>query len=609
MKTLQIVLALFVVLAGELADAQPVTVNADAAVRYVLSCQKPNGAFGPTEMAYTDLAWTYPAVYTLKLLKAPIPNVDSCFRNGQQAWIEKAAWKNGPWYWSFFQKTDLYRLLAQKGPEEEGVTLGKSWQLRFKPRTSYLELRKYPEGEFFDITSLWYLVASAKNLNGQITNPGIASEFIRERQAKAGGFVEGQDSILHPVDSQAHLITTHDAVMTLLALGVPVPNREACISWIRSCQAADGGFRWSPTATVASNQSDVWYTWAAVEALKALGSAPSDPKACLRWLNGLQNADGGFGDRRGWGSRLYSTYYAVHAIQLLTGDARKNIASKQVVKTVEEIIPEGRYSIFQAHHKSPSGGREMVDSVAAMKLNLVGIKSTEKEILPGEAMSQKVKEARAYAAQKGYTIEIVECPENYSHKLVWFSGLKADHVSNFIIPPNLSAADRQAYDAAYAAGKMGLAWPAFKEQVIRPILNVKTLFYPELDYTMTNAYMVYDEGLDGKTGYNGVPGAHFGNSDWMRHFPYKERWIGRLTVVADGDAHGDIYQWRKWIDEFRNVYIANDYHYADYIDASLHGRSVCVIRYPSGEIRYYGAAPAVAYLKKHLKEWQWWIDK
>lgn len=593
---------------GAIATAQTVRGDADAVVHYVLSCQKQNGAFGPLEQAYTDVAWTYPAVYTLKLLNIPVPNADSCLRNGQQAWIEKAPWKNGPWYSSFFQKTDLYRLFGKEGPLEEGIAPGKSWQLAFKPRTSYLELRNYHTGEFFDLASLWCIVGTTKHLRASVANPEAANTFISSRQTSAGGFVEGLGATTRPTEAQAHLISTHDAVMTLTTLGLPVPNKQACINWIRSCQAPDGGFRWHPTATSYSNQSDVWYTWAALQTLDALSAKPSNSTACAQWLNALQNPDGGFGDRRGWASRLYSTYYAVESLRWLTGDARQGITPKQLDRAVDKVIPEGRYHIYQAHHKSPAGGPGMVDSVVAMGLNLIGIKSTEKAISPGEGMSQAVKEAREYAARKGYKLEIVECPENYSHKISWFSGLPADHVSNFIIPPGLSNSTLTTYNTAYQAGKTGLPWTAFTEQVIRPILGLKTLFYPELDYTMANAYMVYDEGLDGHVGYNAVPGAHFGNSDWMRHFPYKERWVGQLPIIADGDAHGNIVQWRKWIDEFRNVYIATDYHYQAYIDASIQNRSVCVIRYATGEIRYYGAPAAVAYLKKHRQEWQWWPE-
>jgi hypothetical protein len=395
--------------------------------------------------------------------------------------------------------------------------------------------------------------------------------------------------------------------MTLKGLGVPVPEAKACISWLRSCQTPAGGFKWSPVSGMPSNQPDVWYTWAAVNALHALGSEPQDVKACVRWLNSLQNHDGGFGDRPGWNSRLYSTYYAVHSLTTLTGDARKGIVPKKLLKSQTEIIPEGKYAIFQAHHKSPPGGQEMVDSVVAMGLHFVGVKSKEEENVDG--MSAVVREARAYAKQKGYAVEIVDLPENYQHRLRLFSGLPAHHLSNVIIPPDLSPEMRQRYEASYAAGKKGLEWEAFKEQVIRPMLEMNTLFYPELDYTMLNAYLVYDDGLDGQVGFNAIPGAHFGNFDWMRHFPYKERWIGQSPIIADGDAHGDIYKWGKHLNEFRNVFLAKSYHFADYVDASLNGRSVCVIRMPTGEVRYYGAPAAVAYLKKHRADWQWWKDE
>ncbi len=591
---------------GQSSMAQTVTVDADAAARYVLSCQKPNGAFGPSDMAYTDLAWTYPAVYALKLLDVPVPRADSCFKNGRQSWIEKAAWKNGPWYWSFFQKVDLYRLYNQPGFDEPDVAVGLPWTLNYKPRTSYRELRRYPVGEFFDLASLSQLVLSAQTLGSPIANPKIAGAFVTQRQAPSGGFVEGLDSLTKPTNEKAHLVATYEAVMILTELGIPVPNTRKCIAWLRSCQTPTGGFRWSPSASSYSNQPDVWYTWAAIRALRALGSEPANPTACLAWLNSLQNPDGGFGDRPGWPSRLYSTYYALHSAQLLAGSARRGITQKQLTQENQPLIPEGKYRIFQAAHKSPQGDSGMVDAAAAMGFNLLAVKTTEKQIDPAEGMSRMVKQARAYAKRKNYPLEIVDFPENYSHRLQWPSGQRADHVSNLLIPPDLSPSKLSTYKAAYEAGKLGLPWTAFQQQVVQPMLNLNTLFYPELDYTMTNAYQVYDAGLDGQAGYNAIPGAHFGNSDWMRHFPYKERWIGQLPIVADADAHGDIEEWREHLNEFRNLYIARDYHYSHYIDAAKNGRLVCVIRYDSGEIRYYGAPAAVAYLKKHRPEWQWW---
>ena len=590
--------------------AQEKFVDAQSASEFILSCRKPNGAFGPAGQNYTDLAWTYPAIHALKILDTRIDNEASAFANGHQSWIEKNPWKNGPWYWSFYQKAMLFKLHGKKGQFEEDVRFGQSWTVNYVPRRSYTEFRNYPRGQFFDMSSLSHMVLAIDQLEGKLDNPDYAGNYIASRQAPGGGFVDDVRQDPEPEDAKAHIVISWDAVMTLTALGLPVPNKEKCIAWIQSCQMPTGGFRWSPTASDHSNKEDVWYTWSAVLALDALGARPKDTEGCVQWLNALQNADGGFGDRPGWNSRLYSTYYAVHALEALTGNARKAIKNKRVVAKTD-VIPEGRYKVFQAQHKTPGGGTGMVDSLAAMKLNLVGVKSREMDTASETGIYASIDKARDYAQHRGYALEVLAAPENYSHKLRWISGQRADHVSNFLVPPELSEKEVTIYRDAYMSGRKGLPWEKFKSEVIKPLFALRSgnLFYPELDYTMLNAYMVYDDGLDGKPGYNAVPAAHFGNIDWIRHFPYKERWEGVLPFIADGDAHGNMLKWYPNLLQYRNVYIAEDYDFEHYVDASANGRSVCVIVMPDGEIRYYGAKPAIAYLKKHLREWQWWENQ
>lgn len=585
-------------------------VNASSAVSYLLIHQKENGAFGPNNKEYSDLAWNYPAIHALKILGATIPKEKEAFENGNKSWMEMNPWKNGPWYWSFYQKALLYNIYGISDTDfEEGVKRSQNWTIQFKPRRDYLELREYPKGLFFDIPSLWHMLGGVFLLDGNILNKQYVEDYLKNRQAENGAFVDDVTDTPTPTNAETNLIITSDVVLTLKGLGSKIPNAAKCIQWLQTCQTDSGGFGYSPDSKELSNQADVWYTWAAIRALKALGAEPKNTKKCMEWLNSLQNYDGGFGDMPGWKSRIYSTYYAVSAFNDLTGNATSAIVSKQREQHIK-VIPEGKYSIFEAHHKSPSGGEGMIDSIVAMKLNLIGVKSKEKDVDLNKGISPLVAKVREYAEKKGYPLEVLEFPENYSHNLIWPNGQKADHVSNFLIPPKLSSSEGQIYKKAFEAGQAGLTWDNFRREVIHPIKNLKTgtLFYPEMDYTIVNAYRVYDEGLNGGDGYNAVPGAHFGNIDWVRHFPYKERWEGVLPIVADGDAHANIVKWRKNLLQFRNVYIASSYLFKDYIDASLHGRSVCVIHMPSGAIRYYGSNEAVAYLKKHLKEWQWWKD-
>ncbi len=600
-----VIVLIYLVFSCCTAFAQNIPVNTHSTIQFLLAHQKPNGAFGPADMDYTDVAWTYPAVQALKTLGVSIPNPDSCYHNGHQPWIEKASWKNGPWYWSLHQKANLYRLMDRDGELEAGMSPGMELEIVFKKRTNYTEFRDYVKGEFYDITTLWYIIEAIGYLNGNITNPEYAQQFILARQTTQGGFEDLLDDRKESTPERAHVLVTCHAVLALQALNLPVPHKEKIVDWLRSLQDSTGGFKWNPNAESTSNLPDVWYTWAAVRTLKALGSEPTDPVACLRWLNSLQNADGGFGDRPGWDSRLYSTCYAVQTLEMLTGKPGQAIIAKEFPATFHDTIPEGVYSIFQAHHKSPVGGAEMVDAIADMGINLIAVKTTEKTLYESNGVTEVVQQAREYARDQNYPLEIVDAPENYSHQLVWFSGMDGNHVSNYMIPPDISNAHWPGLVIAHEAGKKGLPWKQFKSEVIDPVSDIGNLFYPELDYTMTNAYMVYDEGISG-VGYTAVPAAHFGNYDWVRHFPYKERWVGQLPMIADGDAHADIDKWRKNLESFRNVFIAKSYHYYDYIDASQNGRSVCVIRMPTGAVRYYGSKAAVVYLKKHIKTWKWW---
>lgn len=587
--------------------ARAAEVDAASAVRFLLSHEKANGAFGPLGHGHTDLAWNYPAVHALVLLGQPVPRAEEAFRNGRGAIYLEEGSHHKIWAWDIYQRAQLARVLKRDpGPEYD---LKGRWKLEYFDRAGWYYPRISPQklkariAHFHDVSSLWHLVAAVTASGGTVENPEVARDFLLPRQCPGGGFEDAYRAAAPRDDSAAHVVATADAVLALRALGQEVPSREACAAWLRSCQAADGGFRWNPLNEAHSNKPDAWYTWCAVLALKELGSEARDREGCLAWINSLQNADGGFGDRPGWNSRLYSTYYAVHALHGLAGDAAKAIRKKDVAPDAASI-PEGAYSIFQAHLKSPSGGAEMVEAARAMGFNLVGVKTNTPD-----GPRVPVEEARRHAREKGYPLELAGNPENYEHKLQWLGGHPAHHVSNWLVPPGMTDDQRRRFSAADAAGRQGLPWPRYKAQVIAPVLETGTLFYPEMDYGMTNAYMVYDDGLDGRPGYNAVIGAlGWPPWDWVRFFPYRERWVGRLPMVADGDAHGDVGKWAERLDRQRVLYIAKGHGLSHFLDACRDGRTVCVIRRGDdrSELVLYGAPPAVAYARKHVELWKWW---
>jgi len=550
--------------------ADGVTVSAGSAVGYLLSCQKANGAFGPPDQEYTDLAWTYPAVHALHLLGESVPRPEDCYLNGVTAFDRTP-------FWSRYQLEMLGRILRAN---------------EYSP----------PKASDLSCDSLHSLWCESVVRGFPVGNRKEALAYVLARQKRDGSFVDGD---LGSVETRtSHVVWTFYAIAIAESLNSDRPHKAACIEWLKSCQAKSGGFRWSPIESVHANYEDVWYAWAAVLALKSLDAEPNDVEKCIDWVNALQSADGGFADKPGWRSRLYSTYYAVHILHALTGDATSAIRSKTVAARSPAPIAKGKYRIFQAHSKSPPGGPEMVDAVHEMGIDLVGVK----------AYPHEMTDAYAYAKQRRLPVTLLSNPEFYPHQLRFLDGRSGNHVANFMIPLDLSETDRAIYASANSVGQQDLTWPEYQNKVIAPMMKLGTLFWPEWDagraqWGMLDAYLSYDDGVFGRPGYNAVHAASkLAGQDRIRLYPWRERYVGLLPFIADCDAHGDIRKYAPALNLYRNIYIAKTNSFEDYLDASLNGRSVCVLRtedVPSG-IVYYGAPAAVDYIKRHQNAWKWW---
>jgi len=584
-------------------------VDAQSVVQFLLAHQKENGAFGPMGHQHTDLAWNYPAVHALILLGEVIPRADDCFRNGQDALYKHPGSHNTNFAWDIYQRAQLAACLNHRG--EEGLNLSETWTLQYQDRKGQYYFRipdnliKKRVAPFCDIPTLCYWVEAIATSGGRIQNPDVGLAFLRSRQLPSGAFVDayrGEDA----TEDNAHVVATAQAVSVFQSLGERVPRSNECVAWIRSCQDASGGFRWHPSHICPSNIPDVWYTWVAVRALASLDAKPADVNGCLGWLNSLQNPDGGFGDRPGWNSRLYSTYYAVHALSILNasaGGARAAVTRKKATVT-RKIIPERKYRIYQASLKTPPGGPEMVEVARKLRINFLGVKDNSPNTPP-----VPISVARSYIKERGYPMEVVSIPEQYGHQLKWVGGHPANHVANFFLPLGDSPAIKEFLTAVENAGRQGLPWRDYVEKVIRPVVQKGSLFYPELDYEMMNAYIVYDDGLEEGSGYNAVIGGlGWPIWDWIRMFPYRERWVGRLPIIVDADAHGEIAKWMEPLDRQRLLYLAKSYELPHFLEACRQGRTVCVIRGGENkdEMAFYGDPAVVEYVKQHQNEWQWW---
>lgn len=589
--------------------AEEVIVDADAVLRYVEACRKENGAFGPMDQEYTDAAWNFPAVATLRLMDAEIPRPEAILKHGSGSPGGHA----GRGHWTFYHRHRLRALLGDplrakreivpivfaEPPGETGYyasPFGTEGELYFNAGNRPYDDPLDGEAErlvYHDLTSLHHALSGLRDSGRRPAETEAAVEFIHRHQAKDGGFASGSE---HP--AAGHVLPTFFAVESLTWLGAPVPNRERTIAFLNRCRDGSGGYRWSDR-----DAPDIAYAWAALGAFRLLDAAPLEPEKTAAWVNGLHNADGGFGDRPGWRSRLYSTYFAVESLSYLGGPVRKRIETKTVVGELVKAIPAGEFGIFQAIFKVPVVAPTDLESLSQRGIHLLGLKSTDFAVV--EPLLTEIR-------SKNLPMDVVLCPEMYPHRLSQFDGKTLNHVGNFTLDSRWSETERAEWLMADKRGAASAAdWASYAAGVIGAVRELGGLAYPEQDFEMEYAYGSYDGGSG--TGYNAVlAGFNWAPRDFVRVFPWRERDAVRLIPIADVDAHGDLNKWSKHLDATRTLFLAKGPTFADFREAAAAGRVLTVIAEPEGVASgasYYGPPSAVEYARARRAEWQWWRDR
>lgn len=612
LRTILLLSALLAV--GRVAEtAERATVGADSATAYILGCRKANGAFGPADQAYTDAAWNFPAIAALRLLGAEISQPEKILQHG----LGQPGGHVGAGHWQFHHYHGIrQRLNSPLAMQATRVSLRhQGYQVRyygspfgtdaktFFQSSGGLDPRDAEARElgFYNLSSLYYLLSGLSASGRSAENRDELVAFVQRRQAPDGGFVDVRQEDLAPRDTEAHVAHTFHALAALRLLGAAPPRPEACAKFLRASQLPDGAFGWHPDHALPGNGPDAYYTWAAVHALADLAARPADGAACVRWLNSLQNSDGGFGDCPGWRSRLYSTYYAVDALSVLAGSAQAGITSKQPPPATVTPIPEGRFQIFQGLNKVPLLQPADLAGLHARGLNLLALKSAD------FAAAGRL---RAFIREQRLPMDVVLCPEAYPHRAVIPGGAVLDHLANVTLDPAWTEAQRGRWTTADDLGAKQLLWHDYRAQVIRPVRELGALIYPEQEFEMEHAYRAYDMTATGRDGYNAMlAGFNWAPRDFVRVFPWRERYVDRLVPVADADAHGDLAKWSPQLDHTRHLFIAERPTHEDFLKAAAAGRVVCAIvsTATSGpEVTLYGPPAAVAYCQRHQARWQWW---
>jgi hypothetical protein len=273
-----------------------------ATLRYLESLKRPDGGYAWEDQDRSHLTSTFAVIGSYKALGLEAPDqshLETFIRENHPSRIKKLEQERRVFEYQQIQA--LAWLGADTSSFQEKI---RSWTHPLAYLKQY-EKHGYPvfQSELGAFTARALLGLPLDDLSPDFT------EYLDSRRRPNGSFnntpaADGGDG---------HVLNTWWGLQALHALGRKKENSQPLIEWLRQCQLPNGGFTWQPNAPFAGVDG-VDYTWAAVGALKLLGTEPSNRIGSIEYLHSLANADGGFGDRPGWNSNPMATYHALDAL-------------------------------------------------------------------------------------------------------------------------------------------------------------------------------------------------------------------------------------------------------------------------------------------------------
>jgi hypothetical protein len=415
-------------------------------------------------------------------------------------------------------------------------------------------------------------------------------QYLNERRRENGSFNNA------PVpDGDGHVMNTLWGLKGLKALGRLEEKKAETIAWLQRCQTAQGGFKYAPQPPL-GDVEDVAYAWAAVQALKLLGAAPTDRAGCVKHLLSLWNADGGFADKPGWLSNPVATYYALDALAALEAlDAKSFADAAPRPRPEPKALPAGlKVCSIQIEAHGTGSVADVVEMARSLKIDLWGCKNAKPEwIQAAQALADKQKvPVRFFVANEEYgTFVSVPGFGTYSHT--------ADMVAPFGAEAGESFAQKGA-----------LGYEDFRRKRIAPLERGggRMIWQFGENEELCRAYL--DDAVV-RGGYAAISTFHFGNPDFTYTEPFLQRYRGQIPFVGLQDAHGGEGWW--FADRtagFRTLFLAPAPTWEGWL-AALKNNWVVAVRHDTlataGRTRYHAGSPEVLeFVKKHELEWRWW---
>jgi hypothetical protein len=389
-----------------------------------------------------------------------------------------------------------------------------------------------------------------------------------------------------------HVMNTWWGLQALHTLGRTSEKITETMAWLRRCQRPSGGFTWQPQPDFAG-VDDAAYTWAAVQALRLLGSEPADRESCVRYLLSLANADGGFGDRPGWQSNPVATFYALEALSLLGALDRQAVATPRALARPTPLPANLKVFSIQLEAHGKGSPAEAVDLARALRIHLWGAKNAKPEWLT---------QAQQIADSQTVPVRFFLANEEYGTWVNLPGFGTYSHTSDIIVPAGKSFGDSLANQGV-------VSWPEFRQRRLDPLQRAGGRLVWQFGENEELVRLFLDDSLE-RGGYAAISTFHFGNPDFTNSEPFLHRYRGRIPFVALQDAHGDEPWWfADMTTGFRTLFLATEPSWDAWLQA-LERNWVAAVRHDavSGFRTWVhtGSAAVRDCISRHEEQWRWW---
>ncbi|MHB8898572.1 MAG: prenyltransferase/squalene oxidase repeat-containing protein, partial [Thermoguttaceae bacterium] len=237
-------------------------------VKYLQGLARKDGAFGWHDQPLSHLTPTCAAIGCYHALGLAPPNPDRLARfvrdNHPRQWKGQLEQEHRQ-----FELQQIQSLLWLGADPSDFRPQVAGW----KEPVPYMQAYEKDRNPVFHFQLTAFTCRKLLGLPLDDVSPSFTDYLLQRRRAN-GSFNATPASD----GSDGHVMNTLWGLQALAILGRIAEFKGQSVAWLQACQRAQGGFTYQPDPEFAGDV-DLAYTWAAVQALRILGSDPTDAEA------------------------------------------------------------------------------------------------------------------------------------------------------------------------------------------------------------------------------------------------------------------------------------------------------------------------------------------